>query len=258
MVIVPSCAFGPCACPRGTGPGGRAPASTVAPVPARCGSSRPAASPTLSGTLRHETVRPRAPGCGRPAPRPWRHRRREAKDAGPRPSPHAADPLYAVRPTGGDRNRVDLRRAKGPPASRWSTFAEQLVLHEQLADLGVQSLVLLIPGIRRAALQPRLARGQELVTPLGGPRRRGSSPRQAESVAFSLFDAVGRSSRALSASILQPALISAPVPHGRLRSAPALQVSCGAERKLSALKTGTKQRETAGLVLPRAGPVAPS
>ena len=35
------------------------------------------------------------------------------------------------------------------------------------------SLVLLIPGIRRAALQPRLARGQELVTPLGGPRRRG-------------------------------------------------------------------------------------
>ena len=29
-----------------------------------------------------------------------------------------------------------------------------------------------VPGIRRAALQPRLARGQELVTPLGGPRRR--------------------------------------------------------------------------------------
>ena len=36
---------------------------------------------------------------------------------------------------------------------------EQLVLHEQLADLGVQPLVLLIPGIRRAALQPRLTRG---------------------------------------------------------------------------------------------------
>ena len=34
-----------------------------------------------------------------------------------------------------------------------------------LADLGVQPLVLLIPGIRRAALQPRLTRGQELVTP---------------------------------------------------------------------------------------------
>ena len=49
---------------------------------------------------------------------------------------------------------------------------EPLVLHEPLADLGVQPLVLLIPGIRRAALQPRLARGQELVTPVGGPRRR--------------------------------------------------------------------------------------
>ena len=49
---------------------------------------------------------------------------------------------------------------------------EQLVLHEQLADLGVQPLVLLIQGIRRAALQPRLTRGQELVTPLRGPRRR--------------------------------------------------------------------------------------
>ena len=41
--------------------------------------------------------------------------------------PHAADPLHAIRPTGGDRlgatHRVDLRRAKGPPASSWSTFA---------------------------------------------------------------------------------------------------------------------------------------
>ena len=37
--------------------------------------------------------------------------------------PHAADPLHAVRPTGGDRlgatHRVDLRRAKGTPASSW-------------------------------------------------------------------------------------------------------------------------------------------
>ena len=41
--------------------------------------------------------------------------------------PHAADPLHAIRPTGGDRlgatHRVALRRAKGPPASSWSTFA---------------------------------------------------------------------------------------------------------------------------------------
>ena len=41
--------------------------------------------------------------------------------------PHPADPLQAVRPTRGDRvgapHRLDLRRAKGPPASSWSTFA---------------------------------------------------------------------------------------------------------------------------------------
>ena len=41
--------------------------------------------------------------------------------------PHAADPLHAIRPTGGDRlgatHRVDLRRANGPLASSWSTFA---------------------------------------------------------------------------------------------------------------------------------------
>ena len=49
---------------------------------------------------------------------------------------------------------------------------EQLVLHEQLADLGVQPLVLLIPGIRRPALQAGLARGQKLIPPLRGPRRR--------------------------------------------------------------------------------------
>ena len=45
----------------------------------------------------------------------------------PRPRPHTADALHPIRPTGGDRlgatHRVDLRRAKGTPASRWSTFA---------------------------------------------------------------------------------------------------------------------------------------
>ena len=41
-----------------------------------------------------------------------------------------------------------------------------------LADLGVPPRVLRSPGIRRAALQPRLTRGQELVTPVRGPRRR--------------------------------------------------------------------------------------
>ena len=85
----------------------------------------------------------------------------------------------------GVRRTPDGRRSTGrhssrrpPPSQRAAGLqvvhlrVEQLVLHEQLADLGVQPLVLLIPGIRRAALQPRLARSQELVTPLRGPRRR--------------------------------------------------------------------------------------
>ena len=90
---------------------------------------------------------------------------------------------------------------KGPGLQVVHLRVEQLVLHEQLADLGVQSLVLLIPGIRRAALQPRLARGQELVTPLGGPRRRDAqrpryrleilTPQQAE---YRLAFAPGRKS----------------------------------------------------------------
>ena len=48
-------------------------------------------------------------------------------DTRPRPCPHAADALHTIRPTGGDRlgatRCVDLRRAKGRPASSWSTFA---------------------------------------------------------------------------------------------------------------------------------------
>ena len=48
-------------------------------------------------------------------------------DAGAGTVPHTAEPLQAIRPTRGDRlgavHRFDLRRAKGPPASNWSTFA---------------------------------------------------------------------------------------------------------------------------------------
>ena len=48
-------------------------------------------------------------------------------DAGASAVPHPAAPLQAVRPTRRDRvtapHRLDLRRAKGPPASSWSTFA---------------------------------------------------------------------------------------------------------------------------------------
>ena len=68
-------------------------------------------------------------GTDRPAaPTPPRRRRLPPRvDAGAGAVPHAADPLHAIRPTHGDRvgapHRLDLRRAKGPPASNWSTFA---------------------------------------------------------------------------------------------------------------------------------------
>ena len=141
VVIVPSCAFGPCAWPRAVR-GLEAVLPHQPPHPFLRGADPrdPQFRPDFSVPLamkwrgfehpadvadqhhvRGGTDRPAAPGGARPRRVPSR------VDAGPRPSPHAADPLYAVRPTGGDRlgatHRVDLRRAKGPPASRWSTFA---------------------------------------------------------------------------------------------------------------------------------------
>ena len=73
-----------------------------------------------------DVVRGRAdrPAATTPRRRPCRLPPRIHTGAGA--VPHAADPLHAIHPTGGDRlgatHRVDLRRAKGPPASRWSTF----------------------------------------------------------------------------------------------------------------------------------------
>ena len=72
--------------------------------------------------VRGRADRPAAPTqCRRPCRLPPRIH------TGAGAGPHAADPLHAIRPTGGDRlgatHRVDLRRAKGPPASSWSTFA---------------------------------------------------------------------------------------------------------------------------------------
>ena len=69
-------------------------------------------------------------GPDRPAPPARRRGRRRLPprvDARAGALPHPADPLHAIRPTRGDRvgalHRLDLRRAKGPPASNWSTFA---------------------------------------------------------------------------------------------------------------------------------------
>ena len=40
---------------------------------------------------------------------------------------------------------------------------QQLGLHQQLADLGLQPTVVVVPGIRRAALQPRLVSFSEII-----------------------------------------------------------------------------------------------
>ena len=115
--------------------------STAAPVPARCGSPRPGASPRLSvpfavkgrgfeqsaDVAGQHVVRG---GADRPTPptrRPGRCRLPPRIHARAGAAPHAADPLHAIRPPRGDRvgvlHRLDLRRAKGPPTSNWSTFA---------------------------------------------------------------------------------------------------------------------------------------
>ena len=93
------------------------------------------------------------------------------------PVPTRGRPVVCRTPDG--RRSTGRHASRRPPPRQRAAGlqvvhrrVEQLVLHEQLADLGVQPLVLLIPGIRRAALQPRLTRGQELGTPLRGPRRR--------------------------------------------------------------------------------------
>ena len=110
----------------------------------------------------------------------------------PRSRPHVADALHPIRPTGGDRlgatHRVDLRRAKGRPASSWSTFAYS-------NSFSISSSPILACSRRwsssTASVQAGLARRQKLVAPLRGPRRRdtqlprhttrGSSPRSRRS-----------------------------------------------------------------------------
>ena len=82
-------------------------------------------------------------------------------DAGASAVPHPADPLQAVRPTRGDRvgapHRLDLRRAKGPPASSWSTFAYSNSFSISSSPiLGLQPTIVFVPGIRRPALQAGL------------------------------------------------------------------------------------------------------
>ena len=88
--------------------------------------------------------------------------------------PHAADPLHGIRPTGGTTGRhscVDLRRAKGPLASSWSTFAYSNSVSISSSPIG-RSRRGLRPGHPSAALEARLPRSQKLSPPVRRPRRR--------------------------------------------------------------------------------------
>ena len=142
VVMVPSCAFGPCAWPARGGAWrscsriNRRTRSFEVRIP-RDPQLRPGFSVALTMKRRgfehpakvghQDVVRGSAdrPAATTPCRRPCRLPPRIHTGAGA--VPHAADPLHARRPTGGDRlgatHRVDLRRAKGPPASSWSTFA---------------------------------------------------------------------------------------------------------------------------------------
>ena len=175
---------------RRAGPAGRAHASAGAPAPLKSGSPRPAASPRPSDTPRHGTATRRAPGgCGSPARPPPRHpahddalpRRTRAPDAGRRRSTAAAPTRgrsAARRTPDGWRSTGRHSSRRPPPGQRDAGLqvvhlrVQQLVLHQQFADLGLQPTVGVVPDIRRAALQARLARSQKLIAPLRGPRCR--------------------------------------------------------------------------------------
>ena len=106
------------------GLGGRARASTGAPAPSRCASPRPAASPRLCGSPRHETARLRAPGeCGPPGRRPGQRRSARGDDTVQETvSPAAAHTHWSGR--GATRGRPAARhtpdgwRSTGRPSSR--------------------------------------------------------------------------------------------------------------------------------------------
>ena len=83
------------------------------------------------------------------------------------------------------RHTPDAWRSSGrpssprpPPGQRAARLqlvhlrVEQFVLHQQLTDLGLQPTMVVVPGIRRPALQARLPGSQKLIAPLRGPCRR--------------------------------------------------------------------------------------
>ena len=113
-------------------------------------------------------------GADRPAPAMGRRRLPPRVDAGASAVPHPADPLHAVRPTRG-RSSGRPSSPRPPPGQRAAGLqlihlrVEQLVLHQQLADLGLQPTIVVIPGIRRPALQAGLGPQPEIARATARP-----------------------------------------------------------------------------------------
>ena len=115
-------------------------------------------------------------------------RRRLRGAAGPSPPrvdrragnlPHPADAGRAVAACCGGRagpaHRLDLRRAKGSPGLRCARALEQqLVVHRDRADLGLQAADLVVAVVGRPALERGLTGGEEALTPLR--QRRSGHP----------------------------------------------------------------------------------
>ena len=128
-------------------------------------------APTLFGSPRHETARLRAPGeCGPPRRHPGRRRPDRGDDTAPGTgSPDASHTRWsgrsATRGRPAARHTPDGWRSTGrhssrrpPPGQRAVGLQlvhlriQQLGLHQQLAELGLQPTMVFVPGIRRAAL----------------------------------------------------------------------------------------------------------
>ena len=99
------------------------------------------------------------------------------RDTRPRPCPHAADALHTIRPTGW--RSTGRRSSRRPPAGQRaaglqlvSLRIQQLGLHQEFADRGLQPTEVVVPCLGRSALQAGLARRQKPIAPLRGPRRR--------------------------------------------------------------------------------------
>ena len=195
-MIVPSCC-GPRARRSATGRGDRSRASAAARAAARCGCRGGAASPRpCGGPRRGRGWRPAPPGSppggrrpasARPAPAAAVRPCAAAPGGGRRSSarrPRRGDQGEPVRPAAGRRDRpahrLDLRRAKGRPASRAATFSASSSRSSSISPSRAFSRA---PrerlAVGRACRERRLARpsGMRRASPRSVPRPPPQRPR---------------------------------------------------------------------------------